>query len=96
MRPMGGWQQTPFTKTAEQNALALSFIVENVLSVLSNDGRFYFSVNIPQLPGDIRNNPTLRDLVNRIETETDYHLYLDVKMSTANTTYELSGVLYPK
>lgn len=96
MRPEGGWQRAPFAQTANQNVLAVSLMVENVLLILSEDGQFYFSVNIPQVPGDIRTHPVLQQLVRRLEEETRFHLYLTVKMSTVNTTYQLSGVIYPK
>lgn len=96
MRPMGGWQQSPFSRTAEQNAVAIDLMVKNVLTVLSKDGQFYFSVNIPQLPGDLRENRILKRLVEEIEKETPYRLDLLTHISQINTTYELLGVLRPK
>jgi len=96
MRPMGGWKQKPFTRTADQNAAAVALMVENVLTVLSKEGQFYFSVSVPQAPGDLRDNRILKNLVKRIEAETPYRLDLIAHQSSINTTYQLSGVLHPK
>ena len=96
MRPEGGWQDQPFTATAEHNALALTFIIENALRVLSADGYFFFTVHIPQLRGDITTRAKFRELVADVERHSRFHLTLVPSISTIGTTHQLSGVLSPK
>jgi hypothetical protein len=96
MRPIGGWQSAPFSERVKSNARAIDYIVRNSLDRLSSEGRFYFSVSIPQLSGKMIEHPIFKKLIRDIEKTSSHRLVLIPTLSTINTTYEISGALLPK
>lgn len=96
MRPVGAWDQSPFSETVEGNAAALTFILQNVIARLSPTGRFYFTLNLRPLNGVISETPEFQKLVQMIETKTPYRLVLLSRTSYDGNTVGLDGALVPK
>jgi hypothetical protein len=95
MRPYGGWNQ-PFTKTTRGNALALAYLMKNVVNRLSPTGQFIFSVELIHLEGDISKSREFNLLRKLIERRTPYRLVLLPTLDADGNTSRLSGALYPK
>ena len=95
MRPMGGWEKVP-SQTLDQNAEMISLLFEQVVPLLSPDGQFYFTFDIPRLTGDLKQHPRLRALVERIESETPYRVDMRTDIGRKDATLRIYGVLLPK
>jgi len=95
MRPHGGWLDNAFDPL--MNATAIEIMVENVLSILSDNGRFYFSVDTLMYQGNFSQIEPLLNLQERIESTTPYRLILKPQMTDDGAkTRILNGLLMPK
>jgi hypothetical protein len=96
MRPEGGWQLADWSESPDKNIVALSYILSQAIPRMSPTGRMFFDLNTRQMPGDLSTHPMIVRLIDQIERFTNYRLIIQTKLSTAGTTYRLSGVVLPK
>jgi len=58
MRPVAGWNNYPFNST-DHEAQSLVFVLSNSLSILSQTGEIYFSLELRQFKGNLARHPEI-------------------------------------